>query len=114
MGKILKSVFSNWEFSGIITFQSGIPLSVINGGSSTGISLLDNARLANGQGAGSYPDRVGDPKEEPLFGANNSLSFGPALLNAAAFAAPQRLTFGSAGRNALNNPGRNKFRHIAD
>jgi hypothetical protein len=108
-GKIIRAVFSNWEFSGITTFQSGVPFSVINGGSSTGISVLDNAGVANGQGAGSYPDLVGDPKGTPPAGANNSLSFGPALLNAAAFAAPQGLTFGGAGRNALNNPSRTNF-----
>ena len=106
---VLHSIFSNWEFSGITTFQSGIPFSVINGGSSTGISVLDNAGVANGQGAGSYPDLVGNPKGTPPPGANNTLSFGPALLNAAAFAAPQGLTFGTAGRNALNNPSRTNF-----
>lgn len=108
-GKVLHTIFSNWEFSGITTFQSGTPFSVINGGSSTGISVLDNAGVANGQGAGSYPDLVGNPKGAPPTGANNLLSFGPALLNAAAFAAPQGLTFGSAGRNALNNPSRTNF-----
>lgn len=108
-GKVLRTIFSNWEFSGITTFQSGIPFSVINGGSSTGISVLDNAGVANGQGAGSYPDLIGNPKGTPPNGANNSLTFGPALLNAAAFAAPQGLTFGTAGRNALNNPSRTNF-----
>jgi hypothetical protein len=34
---------------------------------------------------------------------------GPLLFNPAAFAAPQGLTFGSAQRNALNNPQRTQF-----
>jgi hypothetical protein len=105
----LHEIFSSWEFSGITTFQSGTPFSVINGGSSTGISVLDNAGVANGLGAGSYPNVVGSASAYPPEGASNPLSFGPILGNPAAFAAPQGLTFGNAGRNYLNNPGRTNF-----
>lgn len=107
--EILHTIFSSWEFSGITTFQSGQPFSVINGGGSSGISVLDNAGVANGQGAGSYPDLVGNPKGIAPLGANNAQSFGPALGNAAAFAAPQGLIFGTAGRNSMNNPSRTNF-----
>jgi hypothetical protein len=106
---LLHELFSAWEFSGVTTFQSGTPFSVINGGSASGVSVLDNAGVANGLGAGSYPDIVGNPYGSPPTGASNSQSFGPALGNAAAFAAPQGLTFGDAGRNALNNPSRLNF-----
>jgi hypothetical protein len=106
---VLHSIFSGWEWSGITIFQSGQPFSVINGGGSTGISVLDNAGVANGLGAGSYPDLVGNPKATPPFTSGNTQSFGPLLLNPAAFAAPQGLTFGTAGRNALNNPSRTNF-----
>ncbi len=34
---------------------------------------------------------------------------GPLLFNPAAFAAPQGLSFGTAGRNSLNNPQRTNF-----
>ncbi|MBZ5573224.1 MAG: carboxypeptidase regulatory-like domain-containing protein [Acidobacteriia bacterium] len=96
-----------WELSGITTFQSGTPFSVINGGSSDGtISVLDNAGVANGVGAGSYPDVIGDPHASPRGGSRNSKSIGPAIGNSAAFAAPTGLTFGNAGRNFLNNPSR--------
>jgi hypothetical protein len=105
---LLHDIFSGWEFSGITTFQSGIPFSVINGGG-TGISVLDNAGVANGLGAGSYPNVVGSPSAYPPDGATNSKSFGPILGNPAAFAAPQGLTFGNAGRNFLNNPSRLNF-----
>jgi hypothetical protein len=103
------TLLDGWEISGITTFQSGVPFSVINGGSANGISVLDNAGVANGVGAGSYPDVIGDPYLHAPLGATNPQSIGPALLNANAFAAPTGLTFGDAGRNFLNNPSRLNF-----
>ena len=54
-------------------------------------------------GTGSYPDLIGNPTtgipNVPLSG------FGPLNANPGAFAAPQGLTFGNAGRNSLRNPG---------
>jgi hypothetical protein len=100
---------NGWELSGITIFQTGTPFSIINGGSSTGISVLDNAGVANGTGAGSYPDVIGDPHREAPFGANNRESIGPILGNPAAFGAPVGLTFGDAGRNFMNNPNRLNF-----
>jgi len=104
------NVLDGWELTGITTFQSGTPFSVINGASGvTGISVLDNAGVANGTGAGSYPDITKNPA--PLLpGANNAPNtFGPLLGNPGMFVAPQGLTFGDAGRNALNNPSRLNF-----
>lgn len=98
-----------WEISGITTFQSGTPFSVVNGASSNGTSVLDNAGVANGTGAGSYPDVIGNPHGAVPAGSSNPLSIGPAILNSAAFAAPTGLTFGDAGRNFLNNPSRLNF-----
>ena len=40
---------------------------------------------------------------------NNSQSFGPLIGNPSQFVAPRGLTFGDAGRNYLNNPGRSNF-----
>ena len=122
-------LFQSWEISGITTLQSGTPFSVINGASASGIyglnsanignanfnlpaagiSVLDNAGVASGTGAGSYPDVIANPHNRAPFGSTNSLSIGPALLNPDAFAAPTGLTFGDAGRNFLNNPGRVNF-----
>jgi Carboxypeptidase regulatory-like domain/TonB-dependent Receptor Plug Domain len=104
----LRAALDGWELSGITVFQSGTPFSVINAGGNTGISVLDNAGVANGSGAGSFPDVVGDPhsKVPQIFDA---ASVGPLLYNPAAFAAPQGLTFGDAGRNFLNNPHRLNF-----
>lgn len=101
-----RELLSGWEFSGITTFQSGTPFSVINEGSST-IGVLDNAGVANGVGLGSYPDVVHNAL--PPYVGNNPQSFGPLLGNPAEFAAPQGLTFGNAGRNSLNNPRRTNF-----
>ena len=102
-------ILDNWEISGITTMQSGTPFSVINGASSNGISVLDNAGVANGTSAGSYPDLIGDPHAQVPFLANNPASFGPALGNPAAFGAPEGLTFGNTGRNFFNNPRRTNF-----
>jgi hypothetical protein len=107
----LHQLLDGWQVSGITVFQSGTPFSVINGGSNLGISVLDNAGVANGAGTGSYPDVVGDPRAALSNGATrfNAQSIGPLLYNPAAFVAPQGLTFGDAGRNFLNNPHRLNF-----
>jgi hypothetical protein len=105
----MRTALKGWELSGITTFQSGTPFSVVNAGSFSGISVPDNAGVANNLGLGSYPDLVGNPKGPVPSGGNNGESFGPLLLNPGAFAAPTGLTFGDAGRNVLNNPSRLNF-----
>ncbi len=107
--KVYKSLLDGWQLSGITLFESGIPFTVINGGSTNGVSVLDNAGVDNGVGAGSYPDVVGSAHGHIPAGGNNSSSFGPLLYNPGAFAAPRGLTFGTAGRNSLNNPHRWNF-----
>jgi hypothetical protein len=106
--RFLRMLGDGWEFSGITVFQSGTPFSVINGGSSNGVSALDNAGVANGVGAGSYPDLATNPSRTPdeRF---NTRSFGPLLGNPNMFVAPRGLTFGNAGRNFLSNPSRLNF-----
>lgn len=105
-------LLDGWQLSGITVFQSGTPFSIINGGSNNlGISVLDNAGIANGAGTGSYPDVIGNPRTQLPAGISrfNPQSIGPLLYNPAIFAAPQGLTFGDAGRNFLNNPHRWNF-----
>jgi len=120
--KVARILGADWQLSGITTYQSGTPFSVVNNGGSGvyvgGVSVPDNAGVANGAGLGSYPDIIGNPSGPVPAGGNNGRSFGPLLLNPGAFAAPQGLTFGDAGRNALNNPSRLNFdmailKHIA-
>jgi hypothetical protein len=109
--RLARGLFEDWELSGITTAQTGTPFSVINGGSAVdGVSVLDNAGVVNGIGAGSYPDLVSNTySTAPLAAGNNGKSFGPILGNPNIFAAPQGLTFGNAGRNVLRNPGRVNF-----
>ena len=102
----LQSLLKNWQLSGVATFQTGTPFTVINFGSPSGISTLDNAGVANGSGAGSYPDLCEGPIGGIPAGGKNSSSFGPLLRNPGIFCAPRGLTFGDAGRNILRNPRR--------
>ncbi len=103
----VKSAFGGWQISGLGLFETGFPFTVVNNGSPTGFSTLDNAGVANGVGSGSYPDHSGiSARSKRPQGGTNGKSFGPLLLNPAAFVAPQGLTFGNAGRNSLNNPSR--------
>jgi Carboxypeptidase regulatory-like domain len=107
--QLLRAMLDGWELSGITAFQSGTPFTVVNGGSgATGLAPSDNAGVANGSGVGSFPDVIGDPRA-PVPQRFNASSVGPLLFNPAAFAAPQGLTFGDAGRNFLNNPHRLNF-----
>jgi len=105
----MHTMLDGWQISGITTFQSGTPFSIINGGSNNlGISVLDNAGIANGAGTGSFPDVIASPRSTLPIGVTrfNTQSIGPLLYNPGAFSAPQGLTFGNAGRNFLNNPHR--------
>jgi Carboxypeptidase regulatory-like domain len=101
---VSRFLFKGWQLSGVTTFQTGTPFTVINIGSPDGISTQDNAGVANGSGAGSYPDLCGDPYASVPRGGDNLQSFGPLMLNPGAFCAPRGLTFGDAGRNDLRNP----------
>jgi hypothetical protein len=107
LGKILAD---GWQFNGITLFETGIPFTVVNGGSPGGVATLDNAGVANGTGSGSYPDLSGlSAHSKRPAGGNNSRSVGPLLLNPGAFVAPRGLTFGNSGRNVLNNPRRTNW-----
>ena len=105
--RFLRALADGWQLSGITVFQSGTPFSVINGSSSS-VSVLDNAGVANGVGAASYPD-VSPHRAPPPDDRFNTSSFGPLLGNPNIFVAPRGLTFGNAGRNFLNNPHRINF-----
>ena len=103
---LANQLLGGWEISGVTLFQSGTPFTVINNAGNTGISLTDNAGVSSGLGiAASYPDVV-KGLQAPF---SNSQSFGPLIGNPSPFVAPRGLTFGDAGRNFLNNPGRTNF-----
>jgi Carboxypeptidase regulatory-like domain len=107
--KSVHRILDGWELSGITLYETGIPFSVVNNGSPGGVSTLDNAGVANGQGIGSYPDVIG-PKHAYNDNAHHiANTVGPLLLNPGAFSAPRGLSFGNAGRNFLNNPSRTNW-----
>jgi carboxypeptidase family protein len=102
-----KKAFGGWQYSGITSFNTGQPFSVLNG------IFADSAGVANGVGTnGSYPDLTGiSPYSRPSAAAIAALApgSGPLLYNPAAFAQPTGMTFGTATRNILNNPSRLNF-----
>lgn len=106
LSSIASQILDGWELSGVTTFQSGSPFTIINSAGNTGISLTDNAGVSSGLGiAASYPDVVqGLPSP-----GSNARSFGPLIGNPSQFVAPRGLTFGNAGRNFFNNPSRLNF-----
>ncbi len=106
---VVKTVLGGWQISGITSYATGTPFSVINGGGSDGTGAADNAGVGDGLGVGSYPDMIGKARVGKPFVAQNANNVGPLLLNPGAFAAPRGLTFGDAGRNSLNNPSRINF-----
>jgi hypothetical protein len=96
---LLHNLAGGWQYSGITTFSTGSPFSVIFNS--------DNAGVGNGVGSASYADIVGNPRsgvvQTPLLG------FGRVFYNPAAYATPTALTFGDSGRNSLQNPDRINF-----
>jgi hypothetical protein len=105
--KLTRIMLGGWALSGITTYQTGTPFSIINGASATGISVPDNAGLALGLGPDSYPDIV--PGTACNTRGSNKGTFGPLLANPCVFVAPRGLTQGNAGRNSMNNPSRTNF-----
>ena len=95
-------VLGGWHLSGLTTFQTGTPFSIV---ANNGSDILTGAGVGNGTGTNSYADVIGDPHGSiPLINAANIK--GPQLYNSQAFGAPTGLTFGNAGRNILNIPSR--------
>ena len=97
-----RTFLGGWEWSGITTFSTGSPFTVLNG------VFSDNAGVGNGTGSGSFPDVISDPKSN-IPAQTPGPQVAPFLFNPGAFAAPRGLTFGDAGRNSLNNPNRINF-----
>jgi hypothetical protein len=88
-------VLGGWQYSGITSFSTGSPFSVL--------FPTDNAGVANGIGSSSYADIVGDPKAGVVQNPANA-NLGRLFYNQSAYAAPTGLTFGDSGRNSLRNP----------
>ncbi len=101
---ILHAVLGSWQWSGIVTFQTGTPFTVTNG------AIGDNAGVGNGVGTGSYVDVVGDPHSTPSQTQTAGVP-GPLLFNPAAFAEPTGLTFGDSGRDVLEQSCTHQLRY---
>jgi hypothetical protein len=84
----LRQVFNGWELSGVIRYQSGMPVNVTSNGNLFGLNIGGNG--------GQFPNLVGDPYS----GANGSM-----LINQAAFVRPADGQWGSLGRNSIRLPG---------
>jgi hypothetical protein len=96
------TMLGGWQWSGIMSIQTGTPFNVVDS------SYSDNAGVANSTSPGSFADLVGDPYST----ASASCAVtgaGPQLYNPCAFAHPQGLTFGDASRNILRNPRATNF-----
>ena len=95
---LVHTLLGAWQWSGLVTYQSGTPFSVMNG------AIGDNAGVGNGVGTGSYVDMVGDPYATPTQKQTTGV-LGPVLYNPAAFAEPTGLTFGTPGETSLTIQG---------
>ncbi|MGB8061695.1 MAG: carboxypeptidase regulatory-like domain-containing protein [Candidatus Sulfotelmatobacter sp.] len=86
------SLLGGWQYSGIMTFNTGSPFSVLYSS--------DNAGVGNGVGTTAFADLVGNPNS----GSHPVNINGRQYYNQAAYNTPTALTFGNSGRNSLNNP----------
>ncbi len=99
------SLLGGWQWSGIESFSTGIPLTITNS-----TTYGDNAGVGNAVGTGSFPDRIGDPSSGiPPASQVSSGSYSKFDFNPAAFTLPRGLTFGDAGRSDARNPRRLNF-----
>jgi hypothetical protein len=80
----------NWELNGIVTLESGVPFTVVDGVDQS----LDGV-------AGDRPDQVGDPNG-PWSNHGQEVA---QYFNTSAFVLNSPGTFGTAGRNTLIGPG---------
>lgn len=103
-----KSFFSNWQISGITLFATGTPFSIVNGGSTNGISGIDNAGVAASTRPDSYADVI-KAANQPAAQSSSGSAIGPILGNRFQFVAPTGLTYGNSGRNYMRNPSRLNF-----
>jgi len=86
----LQQTIGNWQVNGILTLQSGLPISPVLG--------FDNSNTGNFQ---DRPDTIGNPNDGP-----NSVT---EWFNTGAFALPAPFTFGNTGRNTIDGPGIKTF-----
>jgi hypothetical protein len=105
---LLHSLLGGWQISDLTSFQTGTPFSVTNSIPADNAGTGNSFATSQGSSVQSYPDIVGH-----LHGKvgirHPGGQLGPRLYNSDAFAAPQGLTYGNAGRNVLNLPAHTNF-----
>ena len=104
---VAHSLIGGWEWSGIESFATGVPLTVVNG-----TTYGDNSGVGNDVGTPgiSFPDVVSSSTSGiPPANQVSSSSYAKFGINPGAFVLPQGLTFGDAGRNDIRNPSRLNF-----
>ncbi len=90
---VLKYVVAGWQFSGVTTVQSGMPINVTIGPDRANIGISGLQR----------PDLVGAAPKlncQPLANSRDLVN----CFDASAFALPSPFTFGNAPRNVLRGP----------
>jgi len=89
--KLVKSTLGGWQVSGIVTFESGLPINPQLGGTQGGQGLPNATNRPDVNGAVSYPHTAQE------------------WFNTAAFTAPALGSWGDAGHNSLRGPGRQNW-----
>jgi hypothetical protein len=81
----LNQVLGNWQVNGILTLQTGLPITPVLATDNSNTGLFTDR-----------PDRVGDPNTGP-----NTVS---QWFNTAAFTTPPQYSYGNSGRNIIDGP----------
>ncbi len=99
---LMHTLFGGWQVSGLMTFQTGTPFSVVSGNYGPG--------TGNGSGTASFVDVIGDPFSSPPV-TNTAGVIGPLLYNPGAFAQERGLTNGNAGQKYPAQSQPHEFRY---
>jgi len=91
---LLKTMFGGWELSGIVTFESGLPLNVTSG---TGSDSVCSIPLGTCTNRPNLTGKVSYPQNATQWFTTN------------AFTAPAAGTWGNLGFDALRGPGRDNW-----
>jgi hypothetical protein len=95
--RVVKSVLGGWQISGILTFESGVPIDIGVAGPQEKNGLPNAKNRPDRVGSISYPNTV-------LSGDHAILYFDPS-----AFAKPTKGLFGNLGHYAVRGPGRDNW-----
>jgi Carboxypeptidase regulatory-like domain len=95
--RMLRTVVGGWEVSGILSFESGVPINIGLSGNQSGNGLPN---------ATNRPDKVSSVSyEHTVLAAPQAIQY----INPAAFANPAIGSFGDLGHNAARGPGRDNW-----